>query len=65
MAEDYRDKDEGRSPCSLRAASGFSGVQAGKRHGVIEKVTVGSGRWDPDLLGPREAAGKLPAVDWP
>lgn len=42
MAEDYRDKDEGRSPCSLRAASGFSGVQAGKRHGVIEKMFVDS-----------------------
>lgn len=47
VAEDYGDKDEGRSPCSLRAApllaaSGSSRVQAGKRHGVIEKMFVDS-----------------------
>ncbi|KAF7461595.1 Hypothetical predicted protein [Marmota monax] len=47
VAEDYGDKDEGRSPRCLRAASLHSadrpsGVQARRRDGVIGKMFVDS-----------------------
>lgn len=52
VAEDDGDKDEGRSPRSLRAASlrsadQPSGVQAGRRDGVIGKVTRSLGAAGP------------------
>ncbi|KAB0405257.1 hypothetical protein E2I00_009525, partial [Balaenoptera physalus] len=69
VAEDDGDKDEGRSPRSLlaaplRSADRPSGVQAGRRDGVIGKVTRGSGRdWDPNRS--MRGCGEVGREDWP